>query len=195
MDPGLYKLLPSGGEFWIYKNTNVEKFIQKIYISIEEQPGPVYVPEQEPTPVSAPVSVPVSAPVSAPELEIKIDNIQVEVFEYILTKIDNIYPMYPSSLKDIAQKALKVKLEEILTSPDGQLFFGSRKTRSIMAWLSGNIITDSSEPIISGFLSFILDEIIISDKKKIEGDYNWILHKVPSKKRRENIWVLKNDKT
>jgi len=178
MDPDLYKLLPSGGEFWTYKNTNAEKFLQKNYISdILEQ-------KSEP-----------EISILEPEIIKQEKIIEIEIFEYILTKIDNIYSMYPDSLKDTAQKALKKKLEEILTSADGQLFFGSRKTRSIMAWLGGNVITESSEPIIAGFLSFILDEIIISDKKKLEGEYNWILHKVAGKKRRENVWLLKNDKT
>ena len=122
--------------------------------------------------------------------------LQYEVFEYILMKIDEVYSIYPKSLKENASSLLKNKLEKIVTSVDGLVFFGPRKTRSIIAWLSGNSITDTSEPIIAGFLSWILDEIIISDKKKIHSsiEYNWILYKNEvkrGKERRQNVWMIK----
>jgi hypothetical protein len=102
--------------------------------------------------------------------EIDITKETHEVFEYILEKIDNLYPIYSQSMKETANKMLKLKLQDIVASPDGQLYFGPRKTRSIVAWISGNPIAENSEIIIAGFIAWILDESVISEQKKKDID-------------------------
>lgn len=136
-----------------------------------------------------------------------------QVFDYIINRIDNLSSVYPAGMKGNADKLVKSKIQDMVTSADGQLFFGSRKTRSIIAWLSGNAIAENSEAIISNFLSWFLDETIVTAaeyQKKYRGMGGancaanvsggtsgaagasiGILEKASSG-RRQNVWTIRN---
>lgn len=179
MDPELYKLLPNGGDWWGYRTENIEDFLQS---EVEKKPAQVKTVLVEKKP-EVPAQVKLSVVEKKPE--------SIEVFKYVVNKIDPLYSIYSESMQKTVEEMLKEKLQEIVTSPDGMLSFGSRKTRSIIAWLSGNDITEGSETIIAQFLSWILDENIA---KKNELNADWNLYKTMvknGKERRKIVWLLK----
>lgn len=165
MDTDLYNLLPNGGNWWNYKTQDIDKYLQSEKVATKPVERPVE------RPIERPIEKPVERPVS------------YEVFDYILNKIDPTYSIYSESMKKTYEDMLKLKMQEIVTSPEGMLYFGSRKTRSIIAWLSGNDITESSESIILNFILWILND-----------ETDWKLHKnivKNGKERRKNVWLLK----
>lgn len=170
MDTDLYNLLPNGGDWWNYKTQGIDRYLQSEKVATKPVERPIEKPVERP--VERPIEKPVERPVE-----------KYEVFDYILTKIDPTYSIYSESMKKTYEDMLKLKLQEIVTSPEGMLYFGSRKTRSIIAWLSGNDITEISESIILNFILWILND---------ESD--WKLHKnivKKGKERRKIVWLLK----
>ena len=181
MDQELYKLLPNGADWWNYKTENITEFLQN------ERVPEVAVKKSEKVATEVAVKKPEKV---ATEVAVKKPE-NIEVFEYIVNKIDPLYSLYSESMKKTVLEMLKEKLQQIVTSSDGMLSFGSRKTRSIIAWLSGNDITEGSETIIAQFISWIVDENIT---KKNELNADWTLYKTlvkNGKERRKIVWLLK----
>jgi hypothetical protein len=159
MEEDLYNKLPFGGTWWKYQYMNNDKYIQgykKEEVNPEiKQEKILEIKKKEVNPEIKQEEV----------LKIKKEEVNPEkvlVWEYILSKIDDTYSIYSESMRKTAQIMLIEKLKNILTSEDGMIYFGPRKTRSIVAWLCGNKIAENSEVIIAKFISWILDEEIVT---------------------------------
>lgn len=223
MDQEIYNKIPYGGTWWNYKYSVATSYIQTSD-KIMKQPrfNARHIIKNEPLTkdiknidklVQEPPSIQKPVPLSEHKTELTIEKVKettikeyeqkipingnldsYEVWKYVIMKIDEASSMYPHSMKDIVEKTVKTRLIDIVSSGDGQIFFGARKTRSIVAWLSGNNITESSEPIIAYFLSWLLSEAIVHEKgvKNATEKYEWILIKKQGY-RRQIVWELKNE--
>lgn len=163
MEEDLYNKLPFGGTWWKYQYINNDKYIQgyekevipeKVLQIKKEEVIPKIKKEEVDPEIKQEKVLQIKKEVVNPE--------KVLVWEYILSKIDDTYSIYSESMRKTAQIMLIEKLKNILTSEDGMIYFGPRKTRSIVAWLCGNKIAENSEVIIAKFISWILDEEIVT---------------------------------
>jgi hypothetical protein len=189
----IYEKLPCGGTWWNFKHPDADKYMQSI---LEEKavavtllsPPPPLPPQTSASASAAPSSTPpvrVSSPLPSPPSKSE----TVCVWKFMLPLIDPMYDIYTDNMKRDAEEHLKLKLREIITDVDGHTFFGPRKARSLIAWLSGNDIAENSEIIIAGFLSWLLDLKIIIEGKS--NDYDWILVKIKKSNPKRILWNLK----
>ena len=84
---------------------------------------------------------------------------RMPAMKYAVQIIDEMAMLYTESMMSIAVTILKQRWMEWITSEIGSKYFGPKKSRFILSWLSGNRLDQVvGEKIISEFLRWMLDD-------------------------------------
>ena len=141
MDDILYSKLPSGGKLWNYISEYRENHIQKPY----DNPN-------------------IENPILKERVLIKKTKIEKNrketLMHYIINIIDPLATLYTPKMYEQSESILKDKICEIVSKGPLYQWFGPKKSRNILYWITQNNhgSIDDIGKIVSEFLSWFLDK-------------------------------------